>query len=260
MRIIGVLSWYDESEAWLAQCVASAARCCDHLVAVDGAYHLFPGGRARSPWGQAEAVIGACEAAGVGVTLHRPDSVWYGNEVEKRNHSLALARTCGGPDDWLLVLDADCVVSHVGEMLRSDLEQADTPVAVCDVIDSLDPGASEAMTEFVRTHMAPANWVTKGRLLYRNLDDLAYGPRHYLLSATWQGERAWLWGHPEYHDNCLDACDVGQQLLITHRNRFRAAERMSRAGDYYRLRDELEIEPLRRVHMETTGGDLGVVA
>jgi hypothetical protein len=40
MKIIGLLSFYDESPAWLSACVAGIGRWCDGLIAVDGAYAL----------------------------------------------------------------------------------------------------------------------------------------------------------------------------------------------------------------------------
>jgi hypothetical protein len=44
-KIWGLLSWYDESPSWLAEAVASFAPMLDGLIAVDGAYALYPDAR-----------------------------------------------------------------------------------------------------------------------------------------------------------------------------------------------------------------------
>src|SRR6266498_1360247 len=57
LKIIAILSWFDESPSWLSACVASLARAgCSHLVAVDGAYRLYPDGRPHSGIAQQDAI------------------------------------------------------------------------------------------------------------------------------------------------------------------------------------------------------------
>lgn len=108
MKICGLLSWYDESPAWLATAVAGMGRVCDEIVAVDGAYALYPSARPRSSPQQAEAVLQAAEAAGVGCTIHRPREIFWGNEVEKRNLTIALASSVlESGRDWIVIFDAD---------------------------------------------------------------------------------------------------------------------------------------------------------
>jgi len=106
------LSWFDESPARLAAVTASVARFCDHVVAVDGAYRLFPQGRASSGVEQSQAIREAAEAAGIGCTIHVPARVWDGNEVAKRGFMFGLAQPLVEPErDWFCVIDSDEVVS-----------------------------------------------------------------------------------------------------------------------------------------------------
>src|SRR5256885_1150092 len=107
MRVVGLLSFYDESPSWLATAVTGFARVCDAITAVDGAYALLPGARPCSHPQQAEAILSASEAAGVACTVHRPNRLFFGNEVEKRNFTFQLAGAGLTGDDWLLVFDAD---------------------------------------------------------------------------------------------------------------------------------------------------------
>jgi hypothetical protein len=91
MRLIALLSFYDEPAEALAECVQSLARAgCDHVVAVDGAYALYPEGKPMSPIEQVGTIAEA----------------WPG-------------------DDWFMVMDADQVVVEVPAGLKRTL--ADTP-------------------------------------------------------------------------------------------------------------------------------------
>lgn len=123
------MSWFDERTDWLAELVASlAAVGVDHLVAVDGAYGLYPGARGSSGSEQASVVLGAAHGAGIGVTVHVPAFPWPGNEVEKRTVLFALGHLVAQPyDDWLVVADAD-EVWETGD-LRAELADCACDVA-----------------------------------------------------------------------------------------------------------------------------------
>src|SRR6266498_603798 len=62
VRIYGLLSWYDERQDWLAAAVTSAAKLCDGIIAVDGAYALFPDSL-RHPTSGAEQAATILETA-----------------------------------------------------------------------------------------------------------------------------------------------------------------------------------------------------
>jgi hypothetical protein len=170
MIVAGLLCWYDERPEWLATAIAGFARVCDRIVAVDGPYALYPGARnaPRSPQDQTEAVIGACEAANVELTLHQPREPFWGNEVEKRNLSLALASEV----DWLIVFDADMRVIHAdAEAVRWELDHTDRNVGTYTLQDGHDGDA----------------WKSPFRGIYRWSDDLVYGPAHYDITGTYAG-------------------------------------------------------------------------
>ena len=66
MKIVGLLSWYDEDPLWLEQAATSAFLLCDEVIALDGPYMAFPGvTAATSPPEQQEAL----SRAGARVTL-----------------------------------------------------------------------------------------------------------------------------------------------------------------------------------------------
>ena len=77
MKVVALISWWEESPAWLAATVSSAAKLCDHVVAVDGAYALMPAGTARSEPTQAEVVLRTCDALSLFFCLNEPGvSTW----------------------------------------------------------------------------------------------------------------------------------------------------------------------------------------
>jgi hypothetical protein len=130
VRLHGLLSWYDERERDLASCLAALAGAgFDHVVAIDGAYELFPGGQARSPARQRLAVSAETEQLGLGLTLHVPDKPWPGNEVEKRTALFDLAFAVSAPGDWWLVLDADEKITQAPADLAIRLARAEEDVA-----------------------------------------------------------------------------------------------------------------------------------
>jgi hypothetical protein len=61
LRLHGLLAFYDEPESSLLACVDALADAgVDHLVAVDGAYELFPDAKPASPVNQHAAIVLAC--------------------------------------------------------------------------------------------------------------------------------------------------------------------------------------------------------
>lgn len=130
MRIIGLLSWYDEDPLWLSGAVVGAGGICDHVVALDGAYELFPDGKPHSPNEQVEAILGAAHFAEIGCTIQQPQTLWTGNQIEKRNALFRLASSVAEPGDWYFVFDADDLVVSVPADARTRLYRATEDVAV----------------------------------------------------------------------------------------------------------------------------------
>ncbi len=242
MKIIALLSAYDESASWLATVVAGAARFCDAIVYVDGAYALYPGARPRSMPDQAEAVIHAAEAADIELILHRPKELWWGNEVQKRNQTLKLAGTIAEPGDWLVVFDGDMhLMKSNPEMIRWDLEHTDCDVATMTVQEGQDMLADEHMAEVSPIVDISHEWNTKVRLLYRWHPTLEYGPLHWSVSYKLKnGRRRWLWGPQD--QKLAPAIDLLGGLVSYHRNNHRTYVRKQAAKGYYDERDARKIE------------------
>jgi hypothetical protein len=168
MKLYGLISWYDESPAWLAACVASLAKVgCDHIVAVDGAYHFYPEGKPRSGPEQAETIYRTAEGAGMGCTIHAPSEVWLGNEVEKRSKMFEIAEVISEPHvDWWFVMDADqVVVDPEPWMLKPRLEATDLDVAETLFEERMDPHATALKAEVARHE----HWDRTTQFTVRNL-------------------------------------------------------------------------------------------
>lgn len=240
MRLIGVLSWYDESPHWLSTAVAGVSRFCDYLVAVDGAYALFPRGRPRSHPQQVEAIVQTAEATGLGLLLHQPQTTWRGNELEKRNFALDLAGTIAREDDWLLVFDADYhLLQCEPEVIRASLENCPEDVATYLLLDGKDFLASAELEQFAASRHIDTEWTQATRDIYRWNPTLRVGPAHWCYSVEAAGERRWLRGPYEDLADCLD---LNRNLAFYHRTQDRAQSRRRSAEMYYHLRDQHQIE------------------
>lgn len=239
MRVIGVISWFNESPSWLAATVASLARVCDHVVAVDGRYALFPHDLAASPIQEAQTILETAEGAGVACTVHRPVEPFYGNEIEKRNLLLQLALVHAEPMlDWLIVLDGDeYIVDHAADF-RDQLERTDRHVATYALQEYLDPNRPEMPLNVARMRSLPDVWQVPIRSIYRALPGLTYRGTHYSVAGEIDGTTTWLWGHPAQ----VPELDLSSFLRVRHRNPLRPLQRRQQAAGYYRARDELRIE------------------
>ena len=178
MKLIALLSWYDEPSWCLAELVASVAEAgADALVAVDGAYALYPQGRAQSPSEQAQVIQAGAQGTGLELLLHLPREVWFGNEIEKRTFTFQLAQTIAQPEeDWFWILDADEVITE-SQGLREALEQTKEQAASVMMEEVMDGSRSGIlpMRKFFRAQRQPIylehNHFTfrgdDGRLLYQ---------------------------------------------------------------------------------------------
>lgn len=255
MRIIGCLAWYDESPSWLSTCVAGFGRVCDTIVAVDGAYGLYPGARARSRPDQAEAILAGAEAAGAGCVVHRPKDVWWGNEIEKRTHVMRLATQLSEEDDWLLVFDADELVMQADPVaVRRDLEETDCLVASFTLLDGQDLGEGER-AELARQVPVSTDWTFRARDIFRWAPDLHYVGNHYTVIGTYDGIEHRVKG-PESQLGAPDVqecCHLGAALVAHHRRNDRPLVRREAANGYGKLRDLRHAEiPLPEVYADTT--------
>lgn len=246
MKLIGLLPWYLEKPMWLADAVVSLAKCCDHIIAVDGGYMLFPGAldRPNSGPNQSEEILHAATSAGVGVTLHVPNKPFTGNEVEKRTLMLRLAQPLVEPGvDWLLSIDADMVVSYAAPDLKEQLASLESGIDAAewqlwwnDDMHSTQVGQGISVEEDIRP-----GWSTH-RSLFRAWHNMRVEHTHYTyLAENDEGETVWYWGHPNYAQEC-DAANLTHYLRIEHRHAQRSRSRMKAAYQYYQRRDDTRIE------------------
>lgn len=227
MKVFGCMAWFDEDPKWLAANVAAFARICDHVIAVDGAYYAYPEGRPASGGDQAEAIVAAARTAGVGITVHVPQTVWMDNEPGKRTAYCQIVNALGTPyEDWMFVLDADEEVSDVSPLARHDLEATE--------LDAAEIGMWT--TDELRS------WFGPSRRLYRVLPDMAYGPTHFSLSGRGEdGERVFLNGlGPKYGEPLGPALSLVTAVRVEHKHHLRPEPRTERANVFNALRPILE--------------------
>jgi hypothetical protein len=215
LKLVGLVSFYDERPDWLSACVASLSRCCDHVVALDGAYRLFPQAKAHSGDVQAGAIVATAQSLGMGVTYSAPGIPWLGNEVEKRNRLLELGKAVSDEDDWFLVLDADSIVRDIPSDLHARLEQTTHDVGTYFLTEAFEGGTGRY----------------EARYLYRARRDLHIEQTHFGYRAN--GSNLW-------ENGGLPACQT--DLVVEHRRHERGSDRSQRAEQYYLLRDTTGIE------------------
>lgn len=256
MRLHGLLSFYDEPPENLTRCVTSLSRAgVSHLVALDGAYALYPEGEAASHPNQHAALVLACRELGMGLTLHVPDTVWSGNEVQKRTALFAIAWTLANDGDWFLVMDADQVVTEAPDTLRGDLAATEHDTAEARFIDVPALAAN-------RRDWPPEFDV---RCLFR-AQPITVETNHITYRAA-DGRLLWGWDDP---DAVLEPALALPGLLIAHRPHERPAERQRRKLVYYAERDRLGVErgrcadcgqpAARLVAVDWRDSDIGPVA
>lgn len=236
-RVIGLLSWYSESAVWLAATVASAAKVCDHLVAVDGAYLLYPDGRNRSSAEQAAVITDVATAQGMGVTVHTPAEKWEGNEVEKRSFMFRLAEAVAQPGDWYLVLDGDEVILDVPSDFKHRLAATDCDAGEVTFWEHQDPQQDPKLAEAARQFEWSGHHRYPIRTLFRAIPGLKVETNHYTY-VTPDGRL--LWGN-ETNQQQVEALDC-RDLLIEHRTHLRDLARRNAARLYYKTRDAAGIE------------------
>ena len=226
MRVIGVLSWYEERPGWLAECVASAARLCDHIVAVDGAYGLFPGSSKRpySNTEQAEVILRTAAGAGIGCTVHANRHLWWGGEVEKRHFMMQLAAMDATPADWLFRIDADEVLSDVPADTKTILARTSLDVAEATIWERATDALPESQAAF--------------RCLFRAWPDIGVQKAHYVVTT---GDR-YLSGDPQVMD--LEPAEAIPGLRLEHRTRERGEHRKALKAEYTRRVIDSGIEKL----------------
>lgn len=216
MKVIALLSWYDERPSWLAGVVASLSRLqVEHVIALDGAYGLYPNGLPYSPPEQAATIQQTCHALQMGCTISNPQEPWVGNEVEKRNFHFALAETLTTEDDWYFTIDADTFVTDAGDF-RKHLEETEDDVAEVRFIERAGGIESGGML----------------RCVHRAIPGLRYVGNHFTPRT------------PEGVDlhRPTTSCVSLPMVTVEHRTRERDRYRKESQQKYYDRRDRMGVE------------------
>lgn len=223
MKVIGLLSWYEEPASWLAETVASAAKLCDHLIAVDGPYAEFPFALSKPASGteQADTILRTAAGAGIGCTIHASRQPWFGNEVEKRSFMFDLAMPFTTPEDWLLVIDADEVLTQVPENTRELLGKTGADVSELHLWERGDQDK-----------------VYVQRRLFRALKGITYQDCHYVVTAPSGSGVKVLSGDEGLHS--LEPAEALPNVHLEHRSAHRTALRNGLRNQYYAKLPALE--------------------
>lgn len=198
---------------------------------MDGAYALYPDGRAESDPGQRARIEQTAAIHGLACRVHVPAGVWQGNEVEKRAAMFDLALEGATPErDWFIIVDGDQVVESVdAAALRAALADFSGDVATVRSRMQKDP------TDFM-----------PNRSLFRALPGLTVEKAHYNYTAARNGQPVYLW-HPPPDAERAGALpetplDLSRLMTIRHRSEPRPPGRMSARAQYYGARDRSRIE------------------
>lgn len=215
--LFGLICFYDEPVETLVNCVVGLARAgVDHVVAVDGAYALYPDAQPASHPDQHAAIHVTARAMGMRLTVHTPDDPWEGNEVEKRTFMHRLAWAMSEPGDWHLVMDADQVVIRQPEDFRERLANTKEDVG--------QTTFTERGTEFMV------------RNIFRG-DKLVRLRRNHYTYVTEDGK--FLWASEK---KPLEPCADFKDVLVDHRVEVRPRDRVEKRLLYYQQRDLKAIE------------------
>lgn len=208
--VCALLAYYDEHPKWLGQLVDSLTMAgVTRLVAVDGAYALYPNARPRSAGGCQQALEGACHKTGIQLFHHTPDDVWE-DELAKRSFLFEFGETVTQDHDWYFVVDADERVTQAPASLPILLDRLDTLVGEATLWDS----RSEIPL----------------RMFFRAKRGLKVVGNHYTYQLP-DGRR--LWGN--WNDQLELATPV--PVLVQHRDEQRPKARAKAKFDYYDRRD-----------------------
>jgi hypothetical protein len=238
MRIIGLLNWYDEDPEWLSDCVKSLNSFCDHLIAVDGPYAVFPGGQDK-PYSDPEQVDAIRRAAGdMGLTIHAPRRPWRDNEVGKRDFMFRLGATFAEADDWYLRIDADEVFTQVPSNIRQRLAESRHAVAAV-TMWTREMADWYAARRASGARIGPlSDYEQPFRCLFRALPGIRIEQAHYLVTAPIGGRRRVLRGHAGVHVE--EPAEPLLDVRLEHRTHRRPPDRKQLKSAYGEVMSEIE--------------------
>ncbi len=220
VALTGMISFYDEDPAWVYSSVRDLMLLgVTRIVAVDGAYELYPGGTARSRRETIDALCGH----NVDLLFYQPRETWCGNEVQKRQFMLDQAIACSETwVDWLVVWDADYQLVDAPSLLRlpgvikQSLTDCDKDFASVSFSESAENNGWHPLRIFMRAQPG------------MRMD----GNHHTYLTPS--GHRSQILERPV--PLAAGALDLGS-IKVKHRVHERDPERRAKQTTYYERRD-----------------------
>lgn len=193
MRLVALLSFFDEQPRFLERLVASLPLASvSTLVALDGRYAHYPCAYDQSPPDQYAALTAACETAGITLRLHRPTGPWP-TEMAKRTALFQKGEQATTPEDWYLIVDGDEEILSAPDDLKAQLEHCIFDVATAD-LEQEDPRPGfPKMFRAIRGLHVKTNHYTyctpDGRYLWGNARTTRLEARHPTTMRIWHDER-----------------------------------------------------------------------
>jgi hypothetical protein len=228
VKLIGLLSWFDEPVSSLVTCLRALAHAgTDHVVALDGRYALYPADHDVSHPNEYAAILLACRELGMGCTIHQPAGPFEGGEVEKRTMLFELGWTVAEAGDWFWVQDADQWTTSVPGDLKDRLAATDLDAAEVDMLD----------VEALRANVAnwPAHFAM--RSLFRAQPIRVEG--NHVNYVTADGRH--LWGR-DGDGRVENALDLASCVHVEHHPQERDNARLHAKLVYYGERDAAGVE------------------
>lgn len=201
MKVAACICWYDEPPESLRRLTHSLAGFVDVIIACDGAWETFPGGKRYSPESNVLAMTDGVSGTGVHLVIRTPTDGLWESEVKKRNAVVQLAKQHLCIQDWLLVIDGDEYLSRPGAQTLLALMVLST-------------------TTYSVGFVGDASGGDKMRRLFRAHPDLEVRGAH---NSYWVGRRR-LSGLAEI-DMFERARDLSDKLVIHHERSDRPKER-----------------------------------
>lgn len=236
IRIIGCLIFFDESPTWLSASIASFTKLgMTDLVAVDGAYELYPDGQRKSGSEQHAAIYEISAALGIGTLLYVPPRLWV-DEVEKRNCSLALAeQLVEDPErDFYVRFDADEFVTDVDINVTKVLRKTPHDVASITLWERYDPFApGEPGMNSTHARVTAQDI----QVFFRAIPGLRLAGNHYTY-RTPDGRN--LWGNK--HNLEIEEVEHLRGARVEHRTNLRDSPRHLQKRIYYQRREQAGYE------------------
>lgn len=221
MIVTAALSWWNEPLETLEAVVSSVATLVDRIVAFDGAYRRYPGATASSAPAQWDMILDTAIRCGIEPRITVPSETWAG-QCEKRT---ALMQEAAQGSDWVLVVDADYVVTADRERVREQLAAADLDVYEVPLVT---PTGEYATNWHLGQALTPEAWTP---LMFRALPQIMVEEHHWWYSGMKDGRRVWLWGDDERYPRLPHG--RLSDITVTHNCALRSHEQVIAARSWY---------------------------